>query len=248
MKQEHATAGAAAVALAALAVAAPGPTRALTALAQPAPDDPTAPLVAAAALLAWGLATWLAFVLLAVAASRVPGWTGRWAGAVAGRVAPQAVRRVAELALGLTVATAAVAVPHAVADQAQPLRPALSLDWPGPAPIGPPPSLDWPGTAPAQATAPATAQATAPATPPQGMPAPAPAATPEPAAPAAVVVRPGDTLWDIAADHLPAEAAPAAVAQAWPAWWSANRAAIGSDPDLIHPGTRLVPPDSPTPR
>jgi LysM repeat protein len=59
---------------------------------------------------------------------------------------------------------------------------------------------------------------------------------------AAVVVQPGDSLGGIAARHLPAAASDAQIAQAWPAWWSANRAAVGADPDVIHPGTRLTPP------
>jgi nucleoid-associated protein YgaU len=46
----------------------------------------------------------------------------------------------------------------------------------------------------------------------------------------------------VAADHLPATATNAQIAQAWPRWWSANRAAVGADPDLIHPGLSLTPP------
>jgi nucleoid-associated protein YgaU len=199
-----------ALVLGVLAATAPTPAQALRALGQPAPPDPTAPLVAAVALLAWGLATWLVAVLLVVAAASVPGSLGRWAGGLACRIAPRALLRVAEVALGLTVATGAVAGPHAVAETPLPAGSSVSLDWPG-------------------AALPAPA---APIARPVAHPAPA----------AEVVVRPGDTLWGIAADHLPVGEGPAAVAQAWPAWWSANRAAIGADPDLIHPGTRLVPP------
>lgn len=58
-----------------------------------------------------------------------------------------------------------------------------------------------------------------------------------------VRVRPGDTLWAIAARHLPPNAGDADVAASWPMWFRHNRARIGPDPDLIHPGTRLrVPP------
>jgi nucleoid-associated protein YgaU len=60
--------------------------------------------------------------------------------------------------------------------------------------------------------------------------------------PATYVVVVGDCLWDIARRHLPAGARDAQVADAWPRWWAANRAVIGADPDLIHPGTRLVVP------
>lgn len=72
-------------------------------------------------------------------------------------------------------------------------------------------------------------------------PAPAP---PDPA-PAHVLVEPGDCLWTLAEQHLAARGAAtsdAAVAQAWPSWWAANREVIGDDPDLLRPGTRLAPP------
>jgi resuscitation-promoting factor RpfA len=59
-----------------------------------------------------------------------------------------------------------------------------------------------------------------------------------------VVVRRGDTLWAIAARHLPDGAGDAAIAAAWPAWFAFNRDRIGADPHLLHPGTRLrVPAD-----
>jgi hypothetical protein len=53
------------------------------------------------------------------------------------------------------------------------------------------------------------------------------------------VVRRGDTLWDIAARHLGAHATNADIARAWPRWYAANRAAIGANPQLIHPGLVL---------
>ncbi|HWL99507.1 MAG TPA: LysM peptidoglycan-binding domain-containing protein [Nocardioidaceae bacterium] len=85
------------------------------------------------------------------------------------------------------------------------------------------------------------------------------------AQPERVRVRPGDSLWAIAAAHLPtpalttrhngAERVPdrlpahrlpppsqAEIAAAWPRWFDVNRARIGDDPDLISPGTRLVVP------
>jgi hypothetical protein len=64
---------------------------------------------------------------------------------------------------------------------------------------------------------------------------------------AAYTVRPGDTLWGIAAAHLPpAPRSAAAVDRYWRRIYRANRATLGPDPDLIHPGTRLVvPPERP---
>ena len=65
---------------------------------------------------------------------------------------------------------------------------------------------------------------------------------PERAAVSDVVVRRGDTLWGIAAHHLGADATDQDVAQEWPRWYAANHDVIGSDPDLIFPGQRLVTP------
>jgi hypothetical protein len=57
-----------------------------------------------------------------------------------------------------------------------------------------------------------------------------------------IVVRRGDTLWDIAARHLGPTATDTEIAQAWPRWFAANRAVIGTDPDRLAPGQRLRPP------
>jgi hypothetical protein len=67
-----------------------------------------------------------------------------------------------------------------------------------------------------------------------------------PVAPAPHVVRPGETLWSIAADRLPARAGSADVARAVARWHAANRDVV-DDPDLIHPGQRLRPPTKDTP-
>lgn len=58
----------------------------------------------------------------------------------------------------------------------------------------------------------------------------------------AVLVRPGDTLWDIAAEHLGSGATDGEIAESWPRWYEANRHAIGDDPALIQPGMVLLPP------
>lgn len=57
-----------------------------------------------------------------------------------------------------------------------------------------------------------------------------------------VVVRRGDTLWDIAARHLGPDASAAEVADEWPRWHRVNREVIGPEPDLVLPGQRLRPP------
>lgn len=96
---------------------------------------------------------------------------------------------------------------------------------------------------PSDGTAPATEEPSA-EPPPALRSASGAGSTGEPAARAGEhVVRPGDTLWEIAASRLPAGADDAQVAAAWPRWYAANAAAIGPDPDLILPGTVLRPPD-----
>lgn len=54
-----------------------------------------------------------------------------------------------------------------------------------------------------------------------------------------VVVRPGDTLWQLAAGLLPPDADNGAVASLCQVLYSANRTVIGDDPDVIRPGQRL---------
>ena len=55
------------------------------------------------------------------------------------------------------------------------------------------------------------------------------------------LVRPGDTLWDIAAAQIPpSQRGNAATAAQWQRVYAANRATIGDNPDLILPGARLV--------
>jgi nucleoid-associated protein YgaU len=66
--------------------------------------------------------------------------------------------------------------------------------------------------------------------------------------PRSVVVRPGDCLWRLAAADLPAEASAARVTTRWQTIHRLNGAVIGPDPDLIHPGQRLVLPPRPVRR
>ena len=57
-----------------------------------------------------------------------------------------------------------------------------------------------------------------------------------------VVVESGDTLWAIARRRLGSTTGVATIAQACGRWYRVNRAVIGPNPDLIHPGQRLDPP------
>ena len=214
-----ATAGAGA----ALLLAAPSPAAALRTLGTASDAaDPAAPLLSLVALAAWALLGWLLLIAAITCFARTPGRRGRAAARLVRWVAPAGVRRFVELTLGVTVVVGGLgAGPAAAGTHVPPGPPAtVSLDWPTPPPPAAP-SLDWP---------PAVAHR---------QPAPQ---RPAPQRLAPVVVRPGDSLWAIAAAHLPAGSDEAQIAQAWPSWWSANRAAIGADPDLIHPGLSLTPP------
>jgi hypothetical protein len=218
------TTAATAALTAALLAASPTPWTAMTTLrsAGSAPE-PGAPVVALAAVIAWSLAAWLLLVAAGSLAARRPGAGGRTAAAVTRRVAPVGVRRRVEVALGLSVAVALAGAGPAAAGPALPPAPpstAVPFDWPAAA-SDPAPGLDWNPGSPGP---------------------PVPAAT---AVTASVVVQPGDSLWTVAADHLPAGTTNARIAQAWPSWWAANRAAVGADPDLIHPGLQLRPPTHP---
>jgi len=59
-----------------------------------------------------------------------------------------------------------------------------------------------------------------------------------------VIVRPGDSLWELAARDLGRGADDAHIDDAWRGWYAANRRQIGDDPDLILPGQRLQAPDT----
>ena len=210
-------------ALVGLLACAPSPAAALTTLRAPldagavAGGDVTAPVVGLLSLVAWPLAGWLLVATALAASSRLPGVGGRVGSAVLRRVAPATVRRCLELALGLTVATAVVAGPASASHtgaEAVPPPAAVST-----------PLLDWPTT---QLPRPEVV--------------PAQVRTAEPRLPEPVVVRPGDSLWALAARSLGEGAAPDQVAATWPAWWSANRDVIGDDPDLLRPGAVLTPP------
>ncbi len=109
--------------------------------------------------------------------------------------------------------------------------------------------LDWPTTASAGPTARPTAL---PTVRPTALPTVRPTARPtagstdrsadRPAG--SVIVRTGDTLWSIAAGHLPSGASAVDIDAAWRTWYSANRTLIGANPDVIQPGQQLVRPQS----
>lgn len=75
--------------------------------------------------------------------------------------------------------------------------------------------------------------------PPERRPAPSPGLSGARPEPRSVIVRPGDTLWEIASRDLRPGADTAAISAAWHELYALNRSLIGPDPDLIHPGLRL---------
>ncbi|HWJ10185.1 MAG TPA: LysM peptidoglycan-binding domain-containing protein [Nocardioides sp.] len=64
--------------------------------------------------------------------------------------------------------------------------------------------------------------------------------------PSTVRVRPGDSLWAIAARTLGPDATPADLTSYWHRIHALNASAVGADPDLLHPGQQLrLPPPAP---
>ncbi|MCW2695755.1 MAG: conserved rane protein of unknown function [Modestobacter sp.] len=195
------------------------------------PDALLVPTAAAAGWLCWG---WGALGLLLTAVSTLPGTPGRAADRALLALLPTGARRLAAVAVGLTLSAGApVLVP---ASAAVPLVTAAA-DSPIDGPVDAVSSLE--GTGPSAGTGHV-------AVPPDWPDAPAdPAPAGFPAATDRVVLR-GDCLWDIAAGWLTAQrSAPitdAEVLAGVDAWWQANAAVIGPDPDLLLPGQVLSPP------
>ncbi len=178
--------------------------------------------------LGWAAVAWLTAVAVLAAAAAVPGVTGGLARRLLGLVAPRAVRRALEVALGLSLAAGPLlgGVANAAAPPAAPHNAVLSvpsLD----RPMTAIPSLDRPLRQPAAAAVPLLDRPTQPQRP--------------------VTVHRGDSLWLIASRGLGGHPSDAQIAAEWPRWYDANRDVIGANPNLIQPGQHLEPPhDAPT--
>jgi nucleoid-associated protein YgaU len=175
-------------------------------------------LVRAVVMLAALLVGRWVLVTVLTAVARVPGLVGRSAAAAVRGLRPGVGRRLVAAALGL-------GAPAVLTLSTLPQASAVAVDRPATdvarRPVLPStPALAGPASRATATPARSTARATA-----------------------VVVVRRGDTLWDIARRHLPASATPGDIARAWPRWYAANRAAIGPDPARLRPGTRLRHPD-----
>ncbi|MEP6853184.1 MAG: LysM peptidoglycan-binding domain-containing protein [bacterium] len=212
--------------------------------------------------LLWLVAAWLAVGLIAAAAAALPGRAGVLSAGLARTTLPRGLKRALAGSLGMSLvltplassarppgadpatrssATATVRAPL-------PATPTVAVALPNtgtvaaarptsPAPDLPPPTQPQTGAPTRSATVLRSASS-----PPVPLP-----TTPAPSLPARdVVVRPGDSLWAIAAARIGSAAGPRDIAAAWPAWYRANRAAIGADPDRLYPGQRLRAPDGAT--
>lgn len=206
----------------------------------------------------WCVAVWLGLGLLAATATQLPGSLGRVARSVSRALLPAAIYRIVAGAAGLGVLLAPVAAGaegRATASVSpaggQPvlITPAIPAPtWPSDRPRSTPtlPTPRWP-TSPAPTSSAPTDRPTKPT----ARSAPAKARPAHRAGPArtstagpGVVVRSGDSLWRIAADHLGQQATASQIGAAWPRWYTANHTAIGADPGLIRPGQHLQAPAS----
>jgi nucleoid-associated protein YgaU len=223
-----------------------GTTGALTAVGAPGPAEPGAVVALAAALSAWVVLTWLTVAMSAALVTAAVAGVGSRAHAAALALAPGAARRIVSAALGLAIvgtpvaaalpADAGVASVLTAADRSDqagqqvdlatapvPDRPAATVPagWTPDRPVLPHRRSAHEEAAARLVTGPTRA---------------------ERRVADEVVVRRGDSLWEIAARHLGPDASAADVAVEWPRWHQANRDVIGADPDLLIPGQRLVPP------
>lgn len=169
---------------------------------------------------------------------RAAGTTWRTGERLVHRFAPQVVRRALVLAVGAGIGLGMASGATAVAPDPSPT---ISVT----ADAAALPDLGWAVTVPSaepHAPTPVPEVDVASAVVTSQEPAATPAAAETAANPESVVVVAGDSLWAIAARHLPSGATDAEVAAAWPRWYDANAEVIGADPDLVRQGQVLTTP------
>lgn len=225
---------------------------------RPGPAAPSDGLLLVVCAVGAVLALWFAASVVLTALTALPGRAGLGCQVVAERLTPIVMRRSVSVLLGTSLTAVALpATVNAAPGDGAPLRQLVSASHsstPEPASSGadrahsPPdprpelrrtaedagPSPSWTPVRP-QPTPRAAREASL------GVLHPADAAVRRDAD-EYVVVRRGDSLWDIAARHLGPGATAGQIAHEWPRWFAANRLAIGPDPDLLLPGQLLVPP------
>lgn len=190
---------------------------------------------------AWALRLVLAYAGLATLAAAAPllfPRRPRWAHRVA-RCAPSRLRHLVTAWLVVTTVAGTATVADATPDPGVGSSVTTPAGPSGPQwPITPAPTAVTISPSPADERAPIVAAA-------PGVEVSPTHSAPQGPAYAEVVVRPGDSLWSIAAAGL-VHPSDTQVSAAWPSWWAANRDVIGPDPSLIHPGQRLHPPAAQT--
>jgi nucleoid-associated protein YgaU len=190
-----------------------------------------------ACLTAGALLGWLAIGGVVAVAAMAPTAGGRTAARLAARMTPRLLRTLVAAAVGGTITFASAS--SALAAPPAPRATSAATSSPASRATSSPvlTQLPEPGWTPAVPPAPPTTR-------PADVSLVSAAGGPPGSDDAPVVVRRGDTLWAIAARHLPSGADPAQIAREWPRWHAANRAVIGADPDLLQPGQELTPPPS----
>jgi nucleoid-associated protein YgaU len=187
---------------------------------------------------------WIMSLVIAVAAALLARLGQTRAAAATGRFSPAFMRRLVLAAVGLQLMSAPLATaatPPFSHGTGQPapgaVATAVSTAWARSAAPAPPPEPDDPaGKSPVDArwkplppvvdTGPLTARHVR--------------TEDTPGTGREVTVRPGDSLWSIAAAALGPFASDADIAREWPRLYAANRAAVGANPHFLRPGLVLV--------
>jgi hypothetical protein len=206
----------------------------------------------------WLVALWLAIGLAALALTTAPGRVGRGASELARQLLPAVVMRAVAGAAGIGVLIAPIAAGAETASNGPGTAGAAATaqmlpSWPTDAGSLPAIRIGWPTD---RAARPASEQPPIPTPSLPMSPAPDPPASdharaaipaPDPSTlQTDVLVRPGDSLWLIAAQRLGPDCSEAEIADAWPRWYAANERAIGPDPSVIQPGQVLHAPSDVT--
>lgn len=214
------------------------------------PAGPADGILLIVAVLGAALTLWLGLGMALSALSALPGALGQAFSALSDRLAPSAARKVVAFVLGTTLTAALVpgtAVARSGHDASRPsvvvaaqmafgrladaapdasfrlvndaVAAADSAD------AAPSPSWSQEGRASTENRATSGARGATPAS--------------------GVAVKPGDTLWSIAAHRLGPAASSTEIDAEWHRWFAANRAVIGDDANVIEPGQLLSRPATP---
>lgn len=183
---------------------------------------------------------WAAAFLLAFASQLLQQAGFRTAGTRTGRLAPASMKRIAAAFLGLNLLAGTTAGPAFAALPAGSAQPAVVAASAGAGDAGP----LWSAQMGSEAARPLWKPVAAPIEPAAVIPRQQRVSVPE-HRPTEIVVRPGDSLWSIAATQLGPFATDTEIAAEWPRWFRTNRQIIGADPGLIRPGQVLRAPGGP---